>query len=238
MIATILKLVRLSWFGIRQPAQFFNILKVRKAKLSFLSRLALVDLSLAVSYTEANEIPGCLIEAGSALGGSAIVMAKAKRPKRPLFLYDTFDQIPAPSDKDGEDGQSRYQQIVSGEAAGIRGGTYYGYLTDLESQVRRNLTGFGFPLEPHHIQLVKGLFQETLFPDGPVAMAHIDCDWYESVKICLERIVPDLSMGGVLAIDDYEHWSGCRRAVDEYFDGKRDQYRFVFRSRLYIYRLR
>jgi hypothetical protein len=54
-----------------------------------------------------------------------------------------------------------------------------------------------------------------------MALAHIDVDWYEPVHVSLERIEPRLSPGGALVIDDYEDWSGCRRAVDEYFSGDR-----------------
>ena len=82
----------------------------------------------------------------------------------------------------------------------------------------------------------QGLFQDTLHPAGPVALAHIDGDWYASVMTCLERIVPVLIPGGTLVIDDYHHWSGCRKAVDEYFADRRDQFAFVERSRLHIVR--
>jgi len=74
-----------------------------------------------------------------------------------------------------------------------------------------------------------GLFEETLRIDEPIALAHIDCDWYDSVKLCLERITPNVVPGGVLVIDDYRDWVGCRRAVDEYFAGRGDEFRFLMR---------
>jgi hypothetical protein len=64
---------------------------------------------------------------------------------------------------------------------------------------------------------VQGRFEDTLVVDRPVAVAHVDGDWYQSTMTCLERIVPRLSMGGRMVVDDYAAWSGCRRAVDEYF---------------------
>lgn len=51
---------------------------------------------------------------------------------------------------------------------------------------------------------------------------------------CLQRIVPHLVQGGMLVVDDYDTWSGCRKAVDEYFADKRDRYDFVRRARLHI----
>jgi hypothetical protein len=32
----------------------------------------------------------------------------------------------------------------------------------------------------------------------------------------MEHLFPRLSTGGVLIIDDYGHWQGARKAVDEY----------------------
>ncbi len=88
--------------------------------------------------------------------------------------------------------------------------------------------------EDINVHLIKGLFEDTLICKQPVALAHIDCDWYDSVMVCLERIVPMLTPGGVLVIDDYEHWSGCREAVEEYFKDKKEQFSFVKKSRLHI----
>ena len=60
--------------------------------------------------------------------------------------------------------------------------------------------------------------QDTLVVDEPICLAHIDVDWYDPVICCLERIVPRLTPDGVVVLDDYNDWSGCRKAVDVYFD--------------------
>lgn len=100
--------------------------------------------------------------------------------------------------------------------------------------MRDAFADYGFPVELNSVRLVRGMFQETLIGDWPVALAHLDCDWYESVKTCLQRIEPRLVRGGTLVIDDYDAWGGCRRAVDEYFAHKRDRIEFVQRTRLHI----
>lgn len=210
--------------------------RVREHGLTYLGENALFDLYDQVRRVEEQPREGILIEAGCALGGSAIVMAAAKNNDRPLAVYDVFGMIPAPSDQDSEDVHERYRQIVRGESKGIDGATYYGYEEDLLSKVCGNFAAKGYPIEEHRVQLIKGLFQDTLRVEEPVALAHIDGDWYESVKICLERIEPHLVSGGVLIIDDYDCWSGCRRAVNEYFAYKSAQYKFVQRSRLHIIR--
>jgi asparagine synthase (glutamine-hydrolysing) len=52
---------------------------------------------------------------------------------------------------------------------------------------------------------------------------------------CLERIAPLLVPGGRIVLDDYYMWSGCRRAVDEYFEG-RDEFRLEQRAKLHVVR--
>ena len=167
-------------------------------------------------------IPGAIVEAGCALGGSAIVLARSKAPERDMYVYDVFGLIPPPSDHDGDDVKQRYATIVAGESEGIGGGRYYGYEPDLLAKVEANFDRFAVNPSGHNIHLVEGLFHETLHPDWPVALAHIDGDWYESVKVCLDRLWPVISSGGVIVVDDYYAWTGCRRAVDEFISAATD----------------
>lgn len=210
--------------------------RVRKRRLTYLGYDALADLERAVHRIDATNVPGIIVEAGCALGGSAVVLGSAKRRQRPLRLYDVFGLIPPPSPADGEATQARYETIVRGDSEGIGTDRYYGYEEDLLQKVTSTLQSFNLDLERDRIALFRGLFQDTMDIDGPVALAHIDADWYESVRTCLERIAPQLSTGGILVIDDYEHWAGCRKAVDEYFADKRNEYSFHRRSRLHIVR--
>jgi O-methyltransferase len=164
---------------------------------------------------DAAHATGDYLECGVALGGSAAVIGSLMPADRTLQLYDTFGMIPPPGDGDDQESQKRYEQIARGESAGIGGGEYYGYVEDLEGQVTRTLERFGVRAVRH-----PGLFEDTLDP-GPVAFAHIDCDWYDPVRVCLERIYPRMGEGGMLVIDDYFDWSGARRAVDEFLEGHR-----------------
>jgi hypothetical protein len=220
--------------ALRYPAV---VRRVRAAGLTYLDAAALNDLYEAADMLERSGTQGCFIEAGCALGGSAIVIASAKTRARPFYVYDVFGMIPPPSDADGDDVHERYATISSGNATGLKGATYYGYEENLYDRVTRTFDAFGFAVARNNIHLVKGLFEDTLNPGGPVALAHIDGDWYQSVMTCLERIAPRLVQGGKLVIDDYQDWSGCRRAVDEYFTGKQAEFQFSQRSRLHITRL-
>jgi O-methyltransferase len=74
---------------------------------------------------------------------------------------------------------------------------------------------------PSNIIYVKGKVENTiptLSPDKVIALLRLDTDWYESTKHELIHLYPELTKGGVLIIDDYGHWDGCRKAVDEYFN--------------------
>jgi asparagine synthase (glutamine-hydrolysing) len=210
------------------------IRQVRQQHLTYLPVAALNDLYDAAQTADEQGRPGIFLEAGCALGGSAIVIAQAKEPERPLHVHDVFGMIPPPTDEDGPDIHERYERIKSGQAAGIGGDPYYGYETQLVDRVRNTFAAFELPVGDNAVSLVEGLFQDTIIGDEPVALAHIDGDWYDSVRTCLERIGPRLSPGGVMVIDDYFYWSGCRTAVDEFLAANPDAYTTVKRTRLHI----
>jgi asparagine synthase (glutamine-hydrolysing) len=213
------------------PALAETLRGVRERKLTYLPGRALRDLAQVVMDADAQRLPGSLIEAGCALGGSAIVMSAARTSARPMVIYDAFGMIPPPGPGDGPDAHARYQVIVEGQSQGLGGATYYGYRQDLLSEVRANLAAFG----QTGVELVPGFFNETLHPSGPVAIAHIDADWYESVLTCLERIAPALVVGGRFVLDDYDQWSGCRRAADEWLAAN-PTFRAERRVRLHLVR--
>jgi asparagine synthase (glutamine-hydrolysing) len=213
-----------------------TIEQVLEEKLTYLSRENLEMLAAVVAEAERAERPGLVVEAGTALGGAAIVMAAAKAASRPMRVYDVFGQIPPPSERDGDDVHQRYRAITAGEARGVAGTTYYGYRQDLHTEVQESFARCGRPVEDNSVELVKGLFADTLVLDEPVAFAHVDGDWYESTMTCLERLCPLLSVGGRIVLDDYYAWSGCAAAVEEYF-ADRPGYRLERRARLHVVRL-
>ena len=186
---------------------------------------------------ESMELPGSIVEAGTALGGSAIVLARSKAPARQMLVYDTFGMIPPPSARDGSDVHKRYRTIAQGKSKGIAGHSYYGYRSNLLDEVTQSFEQFGIIPEANRVTFTKGRFETTMNIDGAVALAHLDCDWYESVKTCLERIEPHLVAGGRFVIDDYYSWPGCTSAVDEFFASRQGAYQFVHLNRLHVVRL-
>lgn len=223
--------------GLELPAQVaVTIKQVRSEHLTYLGVPELTVLARQVYDADLSGREGLIIEAGTARGGSAIAMAAAKDPTRPMKVYDVFGQIPPPTDDDGTDVHARYQKITNGGARGIGGDTYYGYRDDLCREVADSFARFGVPIEENNVELVKGLFEDTIHIDEPVAFAHLDGDWYESTMTCLERITPFLVKGGRIVLDDYFHWSGCRKAVDEYF-ANRPGYLLERRNKIHVVKL-
>ena len=209
--------------------------RARTEHLTYLRKNDLRELATIVADADANQLPGLIVEAGTARGGSAIVMAAAKAPARGMKVYDVFGMIPAPSEHDGPDVHRRYEKIAGGEAKGVGGDTYYGYRDDLYEEVKASFSRLGVPVDEHNVELVQGLFEDTIDLDEPVAFAHLDGDWYESTMTCLQRITPHLVPGGRIVLDDYDHWSGCRRAVDEYF-ADRPGFRREHKAKLHVIR--
>jgi O-methyltransferase len=130
----------------------------------------------------------------------------AAQPARGLWLFDSFQGLPPASAKDGDKAQDRQ-------------GTCLGS----EQNVRRLMGALGIAESRLHV--VKGWFEDT-FPTVQIeriALLHIDADWYESVRLSLERFYDAVAPGGFVVLDDYGHWLGCRHAVDEFFAQRRLQ---------------
>lgn len=189
---------------------------IRSKNLTYLSDKKLVSIASTCRSIEDSNLPGVFLEAGCALGGSAILIASKKSHQRPLRIYDVFGMIPPPTEEDTEDVHTRYKTIVEGKSKGINGNKYYGYEDNLYEIVKSNLNVFGIECEDQSVFLIKGLVQDTMKVDQSVAFAHIDVDWYEPVMTCLKRIFPKLIIGGSIILDDYNDWGGCRKATDEY----------------------
>lgn len=172
----------------------------------------------AIRYLEENQIQGDFVECGVWRGGSSFLMAKALRAlgreDRTLWLFDTFDGMVEPTEKD---------TTFDGHAAEVllerdqdKRETSHIWAIASEAEVQANMARSGYPM--NRINLVKGDVRSTL-GEGvfrSVALARLDTDWYESTKHELEVLMPLMASGGIVIVDDYGHWSGSKQAVDEW----------------------
>jgi O-methyltransferase len=82
--------------------------------------------------------------------------------------------------------------------------------------VKRVMAATGY--EPGKTVFVPGRVEDTIPASAPetIALLRLDTDWYQSTYHELTHLYPRLAVGGVLIIDDYGHWQGARKAVDQY----------------------
>jgi O-methyltransferase len=198
--------------------------RVRERHLTYLSEAKLRSLFAVIARLKAERVPGDFLEFGVALGGSAICIASELDGGRRFFGFDVFGMIPAPSLRDGAKPNARYEVIKGGQSNGIGGETYYGYMPELLETVKTNLAAFGLAIDGGRINLVKGPYSETLSTPAQyrIALAHIDCDWYDSVWACLRYVQDALVPGGAVIADDYNDWEGAKTAVDEFCASRPD----------------
>ena len=181
--------------------------------------LAVLD---AVSHVVARDIPGALVECGVWRGGSVLAMVLELQrlgvDDRDVVLFDTFEGMTRPSEAD----TSSFDEpaLTTWNRAMARGRQAWDGWFDQQvsrADVERLLVDTGYPRE--RIHLVAGPVEETLPEHAPdrISVLRLDTDWYTSTRHELEHLYPRVSSQGVLIVDDYGHWDGCRKAVDEYF---------------------
>lgn len=172
----------------------------------------------AVVYVCENDLPGDFVECGVWKGGSSAAIASTlihlDVTDRSLWMYDTFEGMSPPTHSDvdfqGHTADQLLQQQDVAQSASV-------WCRSPLEEVKSTMSATGYPLSK--IQFVQGRVEETLPQQSPekVALLRLDTDWYESTRCELETLFPRLTAGGVLIVDDYGHWQGCRKAVDEYF---------------------
>ncbi len=172
----------------------------------------------AVNYIEKHRIAGDVVECGVWKGGSMLAVADTLRQhgneSRRLFLYDTFEGMPPPTDADVSHDNLDAAELLQRDENKEKNLVWAFSTLD---EVKKTMALSGYPTEKIHY--IKGKVEDTIPAQlpGSIALLRLDTDWYESTKHELIHLFPLLVKGGVLIIDDYGYWKGARRAVDEYF---------------------
>ena len=202
------------------PAFLPILSRCRAATMTSVERL--YALYKAVEYISVADIPGDVVECGVWRGGSmmcaALSLLRAGDTGRQLFLYDTFQGMAAPGAMDVDIGGAAASARFAEEKRNDDGSNWC--YAPIET-VRTNMASTSYPRD--RIVYVPGLVEETVPQTAPasVALLRLDTDWYASTRHELNHFFPRLVKGGVLIIDDYGHWQGARRAVDEYFEASK-----------------
>lgn len=198
-----------------EPLVAETIRVVKPYTLTSVQRL--VALCDAVQYVVRNQIPGDIVECGVWKGGSMMAVARtliqANDQSRHLYLFDTYEGMTPPGDKDVSVQGASASNLLQNEDKADPESVWCVAPLD---EVRRVMDGVGYA--PSKVHFIKGRVEETLPEMAPekISLLRLDTDWYESTRHEMNQLFPRLSKGGVLIIDDYGHWEGARQAIDEY----------------------
>lgn len=177
----------------------------------------------AVRYITENDIDGDFVECGVWKGGSCMLIAltllAAGSTDRNIYLYDTFEGMTKPGGNDyiAWNGKSVLEKWNSDKNGATD--NFTGWAVGIEP-VKENICRTGYP--ENNLVFVKGDVTQTLEKTKPasICLLRLDTDWYESTRAELEILYPRLARGGALIIDDYGHFTGAKKAVDEYFNSR------------------
>lgn len=203
-----------------QPVWIRGIIE-RVSPFTMTSQERLASLCQAIAYLVKNDIRGDIVECGVWKGGSMMAAALALMhlgdTNRSLFLFDTFAGMSEPTEADVHAStKEKAEKLLRGSEKDAPVWAFSPF-----DEVRKNMKTVGYP--DNRIFLVKGKVEDTIpydFP-GPISLLRLDTDWYESTRHELLHLYPLLVQRGVLIIDDYGHWEGARRAVDEFIEASR-----------------
>jgi len=186
------------------------------------SKERMYALYKAVEYIVNSKLPGDFVECGVWRGGSAMLMAhtllQMGEADRKIYLYDTFEGMPEPTEVDYVVSDTRIRAVDRWKKD--QKGDYNKWCFSPLPEVKGNMLSTGYP--ESNIIFVKGKVEDTIPETIPpqIALLRLDTDLYDSTKHELIHLFPLLTENGVLIIDDYGFWAGTKKAVDEYFADK------------------
>jgi O-methyltransferase len=172
----------------------------------------------SVRYILQNDVKGDFVECGVYKGGSMMAVALTLMAQgvndRELYLFDTFEGMPAPEDRDIDVHGKPALEVFSKKKISDVSSTWVNAALE---DVKQAMASTGYPMQRMHF--VKGLVENTIPAQAPesIALLRLDTDWYRSTIHELTHLYPRLSPKGVIIVDDYGHFKGAREAVDEFF---------------------
>eukprot|EP01113_Clastostelium_recurvatum_P014100 TRINITY_DN1762_c0_g1_i1.p1 TRINITY_DN1762_c0_g1~~TRINITY_DN1762_c0_g1_i1.p1 ORF type:complete len:323 (-),score=50.25 TRINITY_DN1762_c0_g1_i1:31-873(-) len=165
----------------------------------------LLTLEIAY-YLLSNNIEGDFVETGVYTGGTSILLVKSLQKwdtsgKRLLWAADSFEGLPAP----GQNDKSAWGTIQKGA-----------FSASLEV-FKNNMIEFK-TWDETKVKILQGWFKDSLpaAPINKISYLRLDGDFYDSTRQPLDLLYSKVTKGGIVYVDDYGSYEGCRRAVDEF----------------------
>jgi hypothetical protein len=169
-------------------------------------------LKILDSLNKTIEIDGDICEFGVAQGKTSKLIAYfIKETNKKLFLFDSFQGLPKPSEKD----QLKDDIFNLGNMK-----RYQGKMSHAENKVINELKSINFNNDKLIIN--KGFFNEeskiNMKLPKAVSFAFLDFDFYQPTLDGLNYLNNVLNVGGIIIVDDYDFFStGVKTSVDEWF---------------------
>ena len=195
---------------------FCNTIFSRSLTLTSLDSLKL--LAICCEFVKNENLKGDFVEAGVWRGGSALIAKKILDDGRVHFLYDTYEGMTEPNEFDFRVGSTSNKSTLE-KWNSLKTDSGNKWVAASLDEVVDNFKNYG--LYDDLVAFIKGDVRETLLIEKnlpkEISLLRLDTDFYDSTLIELKVLWPRLVKGGILILDDYGHWDGARRAVDEFF---------------------
>jgi O-methyltransferase len=205
---------------------FLSEKKYKESQISMLKNLIGTGFGEGLYILDALQksltVEGDVCEFGVAQGATSALLAnEIKDTGKKLWLFDSFEGLPKPTEKD-----SLINDIFNlGSIA-----AYKGTMACPEDMVRSRLADIKFPDE--RTKIVPGFIEKTIYTTGlpeKVCFAYIDFDFYEPILIALQYLDRVLQPGCFVIVDDYNFFSdGVKIAVDEFHAANKEKYELLF----------
>ena len=183
------------------------------------------SLLQSIKHVIRNNVEGSFVECGIFRGGNIVLMSKLleeHKVEKNIFAYDTFQGMPLPGKDDldlrGNSSIDKFLELKNSEKEGSQ--WCYCDIQDVKNNIKKFNINY-----LKKINFIKGRVEETLLDINnlpkKISLLRLDTDFYSSTKIELNILFPLLEKNGILIVDDYGHFMGVKKAVDEFFSKKK-----------------
>jgi len=193
---------------------------VRSNRLTMASKERVVATIKACKHAVQAGIEGDFVECGVWRGGNSIAAKLTFEnygSDKAVWLFDTFAGMTSPGEMDTTrfSDRSAADRFIDAKEA-----DHVDWCFASLEDVKANFEKSGADMS--RVRFVAGDVMKTLADKAnlpkAISVLRLDTDFYDSTKAEMEYLYPRLSRGGSLLIDDFGHWDGARRAVEEYLD--------------------
>tara|TARA_A100001011_G_C14314421_1_gene847217 strand:- start:4374 stop:5129 length:756 start_codon:yes stop_codon:yes gene_type:complete len=210
------------------PLDKFPVVEAEKKIIEFIeisknysmgTKIRMYSLAQAIKKVKIDKLEGDIVECGVWMGGNLILSLLLNDYyglNKNIYGFDTFDGMTEPSkyDYDLNKNSADLKLQESKKIENIDNIWCYSSIEEVKRNISKNTTS-------NKYKLIKGPVENTLNIEEnlpkKISVLRLDTDFYESTKKELEVLYPRLVKNGILIVDDYGHWQGSRKAVDEYF---------------------